>query len=62
MNQPDGPTELDVGNRIVDAAAEAGVAHFVYSGMASASKITGGVVPARAFDSKLSPLFKHQGC
>ncbi|KAG8677413.1 hypothetical protein FPOAC1_003429 [Fusarium poae] len=52
MNQPDGPTELDVGNRIVDAAAEAGVAHFVYSGMASASKITRGVVPARAFDTK----------
>ncbi|KAL6922138.1 hypothetical protein ACHAPO_002896 [Fusarium lateritium] len=52
MNQPDGPTELDVGKHVADAAAEAGVAHFVYSGMASASKITEGAIPARAFDTK----------
>ncbi|KAM0397918.1 NmrA-like protein family domain-containing protein 1 [Fusarium culmorum] len=52
MNQLDGPTELDVGKHLVDAAAEAGVTHFVYSGMASASEITGGAVPARAFDMK----------
>ncbi|KAF4452726.1 NmrA-like family domain-containing protein 1 [Fusarium austroafricanum] len=52
MNQKDGPTELDVGKVIVDAAAEAGVRHFVYSGMASASKTTGGAVPNQAFDMK----------
>ncbi|RGP73391.1 family 1 [Fusarium longipes] len=52
VNQPGGPTELDIGKVLVDAAAEAGVLHFVYSGMASASKITGGAIPARAFDMK----------
>ncbi|RFN47255.1 family protein 1 [Fusarium flagelliforme] len=52
VNQADGPTELDVGKAIVDAAAEAGVLHFVYSGMASASEITGGAIPNRAFDMK----------
>ncbi|CAG7556009.1 unnamed protein product [Fusarium equiseti] len=52
VNQADGPTELDVGKAIVDAAAEAGILHFVYSGMASASEITGGAIPNRAFDMK----------
>ncbi|KAJ4133440.1 hypothetical protein NW768_005026 [Fusarium equiseti] len=52
VNQADGPTELDIGKAIVDAAAEAGVLHFVYSGMASASEITGGAIPNRAFDMK----------
>ncbi|KAI1013090.1 hypothetical protein LB503_001572 [Fusarium chuoi] len=52
MNQEDGPTELDIGKSLVDAAAEAGVRHFVYSGMASASETTGGAVPNKAFDMK----------
>ncbi|KAH7255451.1 uncharacterized protein BKA55DRAFT_688467 [Fusarium redolens] len=52
MNQEGGPTELDVGKSLVDAAAEAGVRHFVYSGMASASETTGGAVPNKAFDIK----------
>ncbi|KAF4494221.1 hypothetical protein FAGAP_9619 [Fusarium agapanthi] len=52
VNQEGGPTELDIGKRLVDAAAEAGVRHFVYSGMASASEITGGAVPNKAFDMK----------
>ncbi|KAF5983888.1 NmrA-like family domain-containing protein [Fusarium bulbicola] len=52
MNQEGGPTELDIGKSLVDAAAEAGVPHFVYSGMASASEITGGAVPNKAFDMK----------
>ncbi|KAF4341359.1 hypothetical protein FBEOM_4708 [Fusarium beomiforme] len=52
MNQEDGPTELDVGKSLVDAAAEVGVRHFVYSGMASAAETTGGAVPNKAFDMK----------
>lgn len=56
MNQEDGPTELDIGKSLVDAAAEAGVRHFVYSGMASASETTGGAVPNKAFDSMFSSL------
>lgn len=51
MSQEDGPTEFDLGKNLVDAAAEAGVRHFVYSGMASASEVTGGTVPNKAFDS-----------
>ncbi|KAI8725404.1 NmrA domain-containing protein [Fusarium sp. LHS14.1] len=52
VNQPGGPSETDLGKSIVDAAAEAGVRHFVYSGMASASEITGGAVPNKAFEEK----------
>ncbi|KAF5971867.1 hypothetical protein FCOIX_9689 [Fusarium coicis] len=52
MNKEGGPTELDIGKSLVDAAAEAGVRHFVYSGMASASETTGGAVPNKAFDMK----------
>ncbi|KAF5580813.1 hypothetical protein FPANT_9210 [Fusarium pseudoanthophilum] len=52
MNQEGGPTELDIGKSLVDAAAEAGIRHFVYSGMASASETTGGAVPNKAFDMK----------
>ncbi|KAF5662224.1 family 1 [Fusarium heterosporum] len=52
VNQTDGPSEFDMGKIIVDAAAEAGVRHFVYSGLASASKVTGGAVPNTAFDMK----------
>ncbi|KAF9768675.1 hypothetical protein IL306_013987 [Fusarium sp. DS 682] len=52
MNQEGGPTELDIGKSLVDAAAEAGVSHFVYSGMASAAETTGGAVPNKAFDVK----------
>ncbi|KAJ3526654.1 hypothetical protein NM208_g11086 [Fusarium decemcellulare] len=52
VNQPNGPNETDLGKIIVDAAAEAGVHHFVYSGMASASEITEGAVPNKAFEEK----------
>ncbi|KAF5019130.1 hypothetical protein F66182_8866 [Fusarium sp. NRRL 66182] len=52
VNQAGGLTELDLGKQLVDAAAEAGVRHFVYSGMASASETTGGAVPNKAFDAK----------
>ncbi|KAL1605114.1 hypothetical protein SLS60_004657 [Paraconiothyrium brasiliense] len=45
-------TEVDLGKIIVDAAAEAGVEIFVYSGFNSASTITGGKIPVAAFDDK----------
>lgn len=44
------PTETDLGKNIIDAAAEAGVQHVVYSGMESAAEITNGAVPNPAFD------------
>jgi uncharacterized protein YbjT (DUF2867 family) len=52
LDEKTGPTETDLGRLIVDSAAEAGVQHFVYSGMASAAKITEGAIPADAFDEK----------
>ncbi|ROT37484.1 NAD(P)-binding protein [Sodiomyces alkalinus F11] len=52
LNQKDGPSETDMGKIIIDAALEAGVQHFVFSGMASASEITNGAVPNQAFDEK----------
>ena len=50
MGQDGGPSETDLGKGLVDAAVEAGVRHFVYSGMASASETTGGAVPNQAFE------------
>ncbi|CAM1500601.1 Fc.00g097630.m01.CDS01 [Cosmosporella sp. VM-42] len=52
LSQAGGPTETQLGKGLVDAAAEAGVRHFVYSGMASASEITNGAVPNQAFEEK----------
>ncbi|KAH6697310.1 hypothetical protein F5X68DRAFT_226696 [Plectosphaerella plurivora] len=52
INEKDGPTEEDMGKIIVDAAVEAGVEVFVFSGMASATETTNGAVPAKAFDEK----------
>ncbi|KAK7397518.1 hypothetical protein QQX98_013113 [Neonectria punicea] len=52
LNQPGGLSETDLGKILVDAAAEVGVRHFVYSGMESASKITSGAVPNKAFEDK----------
>lgn len=45
-------TEFDLGKTIVDAAVEAGVQVFVYSGFNSANAITNGRVPVSAFDGK----------
>ncbi|KAJ8116488.1 hypothetical protein OPT61_g2093 [Boeremia exigua] len=45
-------TEVDLGKLIVDAAVEAGVEVFVYSGFNSAKEITGGKVANPAFDDK----------
>ncbi|KAF2187323.1 NAD(P)-binding protein [Zopfia rhizophila CBS 207.26] len=52
LEKPDAPTELDLGKLIVDAAVEAGVQHFVYSGMASAAETTGGKIPVDGFEHK----------
>jgi len=48
---PDGPTEFDLGKSIVDAAAEAGVRHLVYSSGPPCSAMTGGKVAMKAMDS-----------
>ncbi|KAF6843239.1 NmrA family protein [Colletotrichum musicola] len=46
------PSETDIGRNIVDAAVEAGVQIFVYSGMASPEEITKGAMTAKAFEEK----------
>ncbi|EON67999.1 hypothetical protein W97_07146 [Coniosporium apollinis CBS 100218] len=52
LDGPTGPTDLDLGKTIVDAAAEAGVQHFIYSSFASASKMTNGAITVPEFDRK----------
>lgn len=46
-----------MGKIIIDAAIEAGVQHFVFSGMASASETTKGAVPNQAFDGTFVSSF-----
>ncbi|EGY21070.1 uncharacterized protein VDAG_02594 [Verticillium dahliae VdLs.17] len=52
INEKGGPSETDMGKNIIDAAAEAGVQHFIFSGMASAAETTKGEFPNQAFDEK----------
>lgn len=52
-------TEADLGRLIVDAAVEAGVGVFVYSGMASAKESTKGKIPVAAFDGKIFHFNHH---
>ncbi|KAJ6785460.1 hypothetical protein PWT90_01170 [Aphanocladium album] len=52
LNKPEGPTEIDFGKSLVDAAKEVGVEHLVYSGMRSAKEATHGVMPVRVYDQK----------
>ncbi|KAM0326106.1 hypothetical protein ACHAQA_006699 [Verticillium albo-atrum] len=52
INEKGGPSETDLGRTIIDAAKEAGVQHFVFSGMASAAETTKGAFPNQAFDEK----------
>ncbi|KAF5535364.1 hypothetical protein FMEXI_10850 [Fusarium mexicanum] len=52
IGKPDGPSETEFGFSVVDAAVKAGVHHFVFSGMVSATKITNGAVPNASFDEK----------
>ncbi|KPM35784.1 hypothetical protein AK830_g10768 [Neonectria ditissima] len=52
VGRKDGPSETDIGKGLVDAAVEAGVKHFVYSGLVSASITTNGEIPIDCFDEK----------
>ncbi|KJZ75357.1 hypothetical protein HIM_05283 [Hirsutella minnesotensis 3608] len=52
LYEPSHKTESDLGKSIVDAAFEAGVDVFVYSGLASASLLSQGATPSRLFDEK----------
>ncbi|KAF1995503.1 NAD(P)-binding protein [Amniculicola lignicola CBS 123094] len=52
FNPEEKRTEVELGKSIVDAAVEAGVEVFVYSGMASATEATKGKIPVTAFDAK----------
>ncbi|KAF5723861.1 hypothetical protein FMUND_1470 [Fusarium mundagurra] len=52
IGKPNGPSETTLGRTIVDAAVKAGVQHFVFSGMVSATNITNGAVPNPSFDEK----------
>lgn len=47
----DGPTEFDMGKTIVDAAAHAGVRHFIFSTGPDCCKLTGGKIKINAADS-----------
>ncbi|KAF4153186.1 hypothetical protein CNMCM6069_001079 [Aspergillus lentulus] len=48
----DGPTEFDMGKTIVDAAAHAGVRHFIFSTGPDCYKLTGGKIKMNAADMK----------
>ena len=48
---PDGPTEFDLGKTIIDAAAQAGLQHLVFSSGPPCSDMTGGKVRMKAMDS-----------
>ena len=52
VSRDEGPTELDLGKRIVDAAAEAKVQHLVFSTLPPCSEMTGGKVKMKSFDSQ----------
>lgn len=54
LNRPGGMAERDLGKIIVDGAFEAGVQHFVYSGLVSASLATNGQVPSSSFDGTMA--------
>ncbi|KAI8712191.1 NmrA domain-containing protein [Fusarium sp. LHS14.1] len=52
IGSPGLPTETQIGQLAVDAAVEAGAKYLIYSGLASASRITSGAVPCLCFDEK----------
>lgn len=51
---PGGPTEFDLGKIVIDAAAQAGVKHLVFSSGPPCTEMTGGKVRMKAMDSTLS--------
>ena len=48
---PDGPTEFDLGKKIIDAATDAGVKHLVFSSGPPCDEMTGGKVRMNAMES-----------
>ncbi|KAL4864440.1 hypothetical protein BDV12DRAFT_205680 [Aspergillus spectabilis] len=52
VTTPDGPTDEDLGRRLVTLAAEAGVKVFIYSTCESPAKITNGRAPVPGMDAK----------
>lgn len=52
FTSPDNPTEFDMGKIIVDAAAEAGVQHVVFSSGPPCTEMTDGRVSMKAMDSE----------
>ncbi|KAH0433006.1 NmrA family protein [Colletotrichum camelliae] len=47
-----GPSELQIGKGMVDAAVKAGIKHAVHASLPAASELTKGEVPVLAFDDK----------
>lgn len=52
FEDPSHPTEIDLGKLLVDAAAEAGVKHLVYSSAESSKEVTNGEIDCETFESK----------
>ncbi|PKS05823.1 hypothetical protein jhhlp_007652 [Lomentospora prolificans] len=52
LDQPGSLSEVEVGKIVLDAAADAGVKHVVYSGMVSTTEATKGKYTAVAFEDK----------
>jgi hypothetical protein len=50
VTEPEGPTDEDLGRRLVNLAAEAGVKVFIYSTCESPAKITNGKAPVPGMD------------
>ncbi|KAF7597141.1 hypothetical protein BBP40_009479 [Aspergillus hancockii] len=50
--RPAGPTEYDLGMKIVDMAAQAGVQHFVFSSGPSSTELTNGKIRMKAMEMK----------
>lgn len=53
LKNPAGPTEVDLGKAIINAAVEAGVQNLVYSGGPPCTEMTGSKISIKAMDSKL---------
>lgn len=52
LTTPDGPTEIDLGKSMIDAAATAGVQHLVFSSGPNCTELTNGKVQMKAMNSE----------
>lgn len=60
FKQQIGPSELEMGRGILDAAANAGIKHVVHASLPAATKLTQGRVSLTAFDgTTVSILFNE---